>query len=165
MWNMSIQYMVQGFEPMTFKLRVLSCPNRPYLSAIFVNVSKSLIFQVKSFWATFIDIWRLFTGHTGLTHFLLLLIFPLQRAKTSEAGSHSSGQIPEREFEILRTLPWCLNIPSLRTKFVDWDVCFFNYGISQPLVGFFLIGCCKSCDYFLLAEPFKVSFYYHLSHK
>ena len=29
------------------------------------KVSKSLIFLVKSFWATFIDIWRLFTGHTG----------------------------------------------------------------------------------------------------
>ena len=34
-------------------------------------VSKSLIFLVKLFWATFIDIWRLFTGHT--LHYLLSL--------------------------------------------------------------------------------------------
>ena len=39
-------------------------PNLPHSKAIFVKVSISLIFLVKSFWATFIDIWRLFTGHT-----------------------------------------------------------------------------------------------------
>ena len=30
----------------------------------FLKVSKSFIFRVESFWATFIDIWQLFTGHT-----------------------------------------------------------------------------------------------------
>ena len=43
----------------------LFCPNLLHSQAIFVKVSKSLIYLVKSFWATFIDIWHLFTGHTG----------------------------------------------------------------------------------------------------
>ena len=43
----------------------LICPNLSHSSAIFVKVSKSIIFLVKSFWATFINIWQLFTGHTG----------------------------------------------------------------------------------------------------
>ena len=38
----------------------LICPNLPHSQAFFVKVSKSLIFLVKSFWTTFIDIWRLF---------------------------------------------------------------------------------------------------------
>ena len=39
-----------------------------------VKAAKSLIFQVKSFlWATFIDIWRLFTGHTALFQHLIKL--------------------------------------------------------------------------------------------
>ena len=44
-------------------LQQLDCPYLPHSFAIFVKVSKSLIFLVKSFWATFIDLWRLFTGH------------------------------------------------------------------------------------------------------
>ena len=40
------------------------CPNLIHSKAIFVKVSKSLILLLKSFWATFIDIWRFFTGHT-----------------------------------------------------------------------------------------------------
>ena len=43
----------------------LFSPNCPHCWAIFVKMSKSFIFVVKSFWATFIVIWRLFTGHTG----------------------------------------------------------------------------------------------------
>ena len=42
----------------------LVCPNLSHSQAIFVKVSKSLIIQCYHFWATFIDIWRLFTGHT-----------------------------------------------------------------------------------------------------
>ena len=44
-----------------------ACGNNYFaqIAHIFVKVSKSFIFLVKSFWATFIDIWRLFTGHTG----------------------------------------------------------------------------------------------------
>ena len=34
------------------------------ISQIFVKVSKSIIFLVKSFWATFPDIWRFLSGHT-----------------------------------------------------------------------------------------------------
>ena len=45
----------------------LICSNLPHSYAIYVKVSKSLIFLVKSFWATFIDIWRRFTGHTRPT--------------------------------------------------------------------------------------------------
>ena len=41
------------------------CPNCPHFLAIFVNVSKSFIFLVKSFWAPFIDIWQFFSGHTA----------------------------------------------------------------------------------------------------
>ena len=40
-------------------------PNLPTFLGNFAKVAKSLIFPGKSFWATFIDIWRLFTGHTG----------------------------------------------------------------------------------------------------
>ena len=46
------------------KLRQVICPNHPLSEAIFVNVSKSLIFLLKYFWATFIGILRLFPGHT-----------------------------------------------------------------------------------------------------
>ena len=43
------------------------CSDRPHFLAIFLSkVSKSFVFLVKSFWATFIDIWRFFTGHAGL---------------------------------------------------------------------------------------------------
>ena len=45
--------------------RQLVCPNLLYSYSIFVKVSKSLICLVKSFWATFIDIWQLFTSHTA----------------------------------------------------------------------------------------------------
>ena len=42
----------------------LFCPNCFHSNTIFVKASKTFIFLVKSFWATFIDIWRLFSGHT-----------------------------------------------------------------------------------------------------
>ena len=35
------------------------------LRHFFVKASKSIIFLVKSFWPTFTDIWRYFSGHTG----------------------------------------------------------------------------------------------------
>ena len=41
------------------------CPNLLHSQAIFVKVSKSFIFIVKSFWATFINIWRFLSGHTA----------------------------------------------------------------------------------------------------
>ena len=50
----------------------LICPNLPHSYAISVKMSKSIIFLVKSFWATFIDIWQFFSGHTdadGFTFF------------------------------------------------------------------------------------------------
>ena len=43
----------------------LICPNRPHFSANFVKVSKSLIFQVKSFLANFYRHLATFTGHTA----------------------------------------------------------------------------------------------------
>ena len=43
----------------------LICPNLPHSQAIFGQVSKSSIFILKSFWATLIDIWRFFSGHTA----------------------------------------------------------------------------------------------------
>ena len=43
----------------------LICPNLRHSYAIYVKVSKTLIFLVKSFLANFIDIWRLFTGHAA----------------------------------------------------------------------------------------------------
>ena len=45
----------------------LICPNLTHSLAIFVKVLKSIIFLVKIFWATFIDIWRFFSGHTVAT--------------------------------------------------------------------------------------------------
>ena len=42
----------------------LICPNLPHCKAIFVKISNYLIFVVKSFWASFIDIWQLFSRHT-----------------------------------------------------------------------------------------------------
>ena len=50
----------------------LISPNLPHSQAFFVKVSKSVIFVVKSFWATFIDIWRFFTGHTDSLSYLPL---------------------------------------------------------------------------------------------
>ena len=47
----------------TFLWQQLFCPNS---YSIFVLVSKSLIFLVKSFLGKFIEIWRLFNGHTVL---------------------------------------------------------------------------------------------------
>ena len=41
----------------------LICPHLPHSTAIFVKVSKSLIFLVKSFLGNF---WRFFSGHTAL---------------------------------------------------------------------------------------------------
>ena len=53
------------------------CPNLLHSQAIFVKVPKSLIFS-SCFWATFIDIWRFFTGHTGCNrmffHFIIIII-------------------------------------------------------------------------------------------
>ena len=46
------------------RLATIYLPNLPHSLAIFVKVSKSIDFLVKSFWATFIDIWRFFSGHT-----------------------------------------------------------------------------------------------------
>ena len=47
----------------------LICINLLHSEAIFVKVSKTLIFSSEIiFWATFIDIWRFFTGHTVLLH-------------------------------------------------------------------------------------------------
>ena len=46
----------------------LTCPNLPHSSAIFVKVSKSIIFLVNSFWATFIDIWQFFLVTLSTTH-------------------------------------------------------------------------------------------------
>ena len=43
----------------------LVCPNLTHSQVILVKVSKSLSFLVKSFWATLVDIWRVFTGHTA----------------------------------------------------------------------------------------------------
>ena len=43
----------------------LICPNLLHFQAIFVKVSKSFIFLGKSFWVTFTDIRRFFTGHTA----------------------------------------------------------------------------------------------------
>ena len=45
----------------------LICPNHPNFKAILVEMSKSLIFLVTPFLATFIDIWQLFTRHTEIT--------------------------------------------------------------------------------------------------
>ena len=42
----------------------LFCPNKHHLNAIFWKVSKLFISKWNNFWATFIDIWQLFTGHT-----------------------------------------------------------------------------------------------------
>ena len=46
-------------------LATIILPKLPTFLAIFVKVSKCFNFLVKSFWAFYIDIWRLFTGHTG----------------------------------------------------------------------------------------------------
>ena len=42
----------------------LFCPNKHHLNAIFWKVSKLFISKWNNFWATFMDIWQLFTGHT-----------------------------------------------------------------------------------------------------
>ena len=41
----------------------LICPNISHSSGIFVNVSKSIISLVKSFWAISLDIWQFFWSH------------------------------------------------------------------------------------------------------
>ena len=41
-------------------LATINFPNLPHFQAIFVKVSKSIIFLVKSFLGTFIDIWQFF---------------------------------------------------------------------------------------------------------
>ena len=45
-------------------LASINLPKSPTFLGIFVKVSKSFIFLVKSFWETFIDIWRFLSGHT-----------------------------------------------------------------------------------------------------
>ena len=63
----------------------------------FIKVSKSLIFLVKSFWATFIDIWWFFTGHTGSNVKVLIdLALHFRRQKTS------SSVWPSRSSRILK---------------------------------------------------------------
>ena len=41
-------------------LAIINLPKSPRLLGNFVKVSKSILFLVKSFWATFIDIWKFF---------------------------------------------------------------------------------------------------------
>ena len=43
----------------------LICPNLPFSLAIFVKVSKSIIFLVKSFLGNFYRHLAIFSGHTG----------------------------------------------------------------------------------------------------
>ena len=43
----------------------LICPNLLHFRAIFVKVSKNFFSKWNQFWPTFVDIWQLFTGHTG----------------------------------------------------------------------------------------------------
>ena len=43
----------------------LICPNLPHYRAIFVKVSKSIIFRVKSFLANFYRHLAIFSGHTA----------------------------------------------------------------------------------------------------
>ena len=47
------------------RLATNNLPKSPTFLGIFVKLSKSIIFLVKYFWATFIDIWRFFSGHTA----------------------------------------------------------------------------------------------------
>ena len=51
-------------------LATINLPRSPTFLGNFCKGVKIYSFQVKSFWATFIDIWQYFSGHTG--HKLLL---------------------------------------------------------------------------------------------
>ena len=64
----------------------LICPNIPYSQAIFVKVSKSLIFLVESILGNF---WRLFTGHTvsgGFQHMHMHNIQPKYNKMNQNIG-------------------------------------------------------------------------------
>ena len=55
------------------RLQQLFCPNCLHFQAIFEKVSKYFIFLWNHIWATFIDIWRLFTGHSAVNNRSLLV--------------------------------------------------------------------------------------------
>ena len=51
-------------------LATIILPESPTFLGNFLKVSKSLIFKWNYIWATFIDIWQLFTGHTDCKYAL-----------------------------------------------------------------------------------------------
>ena len=80
---------------------------RPHYYAIFVTVSKFVIFLVQTFLGNFYSIWRLFTGHTGLLPTYLMMSIINQRRQWTKKLS-----------EILfRAAPIDLNFQ--RKKFLD----------------------------------------------
>ena len=86
----------------------LICPNLPHSQAIFVKVSKSLIFLVKSFLGKFYRHLAIFTGHTvvGKSYYLLsFLPQPFQDIGNNNAEMILHGE--EREIRIRG--PFCPN--------------------------------------------------------
>ena len=70
------------------------CPNCPHFLAIFVKMSKSFIFYWNHFWATFIDIWQLFTGHTACEHADQCAMIYLKRLFSDGGGvTYDEGSI------------------------------------------------------------------------
>ena len=72
----------------------LFSPKRPHSQAIFVKVSKSFIFMVQLFLATFKDNWHLFTGHCCLQQLLIYHFYNL--------GTLQFRRIESRQNDCLR---------------------------------------------------------------
>ena len=76
-----------------FHLRQLfkACGNNSFAHILgnFCKSVKIFIFLVKSFWATFIDIWRFFSGHTVPTSCL----YPLPNAFVKHTGAVKNGHL------------------------------------------------------------------------
>ena len=64
----------------------------PQFLGKFVKLSKSFIFLVKSFRATFIQSWQLFTGHTD-AHILRVILYRLLKNRSRLFGCNQCDQI------------------------------------------------------------------------
>ena len=68
-----------------------------HFKPIVVKVSKSFIFLVNSFWATFIDIWLLFTGHAArFVRYCVSNKFAIYRQTVEPEMTNFSGQSNKR---------------------------------------------------------------------
>ena len=88
-------------------------------------------FKWYQFWATFIDIWRLFTGHT-VYKLLYSLLYKVRMKDCCHRWTHRLRHLWWTHFRLL----WCIDISAIKPVYL-FHICFM---ISQE---FSWVGCCS----------------------